>query len=81
MAQEMMIINSEQEFPFQNGKLKTNYSLTNNIYVFNAEMIVVHKALEIIYDNPPQKLTILTDLLATIMALKITRCVILIVPK
>lgn len=54
---------------------KKYLTLTNNITIFSTEMIVVLKTMEIIYDDPPQKLKILTDSLSTVMGLNITRCV------
>jgi ribonuclease HI len=46
-----------------------NYAITEDASIFTAEMIAVLKALEIVTENPPDKVLILTDSLSTIQGL------------
>lgn len=54
-------------------QIKNNFSLTNKS-TFTAEIIAVLKAQEMAYDNPPNKLTVLTDYLLLVLALKNKVC-------
>jgi transposase-like protein len=53
-------------------KVATNFGVPEGASIFTAELAAINKALEIVAQNPPKKVTIFTDSLSSVAALEAT---------